>query len=66
MNGAEHICELLRELGVSHVFGLPGTQNVLLYEALRTRRLRSTSARTKARPRSWRPATRGRADAWVC
>jgi len=44
MNGAEHICELLRELGVSHVFGLPGTQNVLLYEALRTRRLRSTSA----------------------
>src|SRR6185295_14052453 len=44
MNGAEHICELLSELGVSHVFGLPGTQNVLLYEALRTRRLRSTSA----------------------
>ena len=44
MNGAERICETLRELGVSHVFGLPGTQNVLLYEALRTRRLRSTSA----------------------
>jgi acetolactate synthase-1/2/3 large subunit len=44
MNGAERICESLRELGVSHVFGLPGTQNVLLYEALRARRLRSTSA----------------------
>ena len=38
MNGAERICETLRELGVSHVFGLPGTQNVLLYEALRQQR----------------------------
>ena len=44
MNGAELICESLDELGVSHVFGLPGTQNVLLYEALRTCGLRSISA----------------------
>src|SRR5262245_5744153 len=44
MNGAELICEVLDELGVRHVFGLPGTQNVLLYEALRRHRLRSISA----------------------
>ena len=41
MNGADRICQALRELGVRHVFGLPGTQNVLLYEALRTSGLRS-------------------------
>ena len=44
MNGANLICESLRELGVSHVFGLPGTQNVLLYDALRTRGMRSIVA----------------------
>jgi hypothetical protein len=44
VNGANLICESLRELGVSHVFGLPGTQNVLLYEALRTRGMRSIVA----------------------
>jgi acetolactate synthase-1/2/3 large subunit len=44
MNGARLICESLGELGISHVFGLPGTQNVLLYEALRTCGLRSISA----------------------
>ena len=44
MNGAKLICASLEELGVSHVFGLPGTQNVLLYEALRTSGLRSISA----------------------
>ena len=44
MNGAELICQSLRALGVSHVFGLPGTQNVPLYEALRTSRIRSVVA----------------------
>ena len=44
MNSAERVCESLRELGVSHVFGLPGTQNVLLYEALRTSGMRSVVA----------------------
>ena len=44
MNGANLICESLRELGVSHVFGLPGTQNVLLYDALRIRGMRSIVA----------------------
>lgn len=44
MNGAERICATLSALGVRHVFGLPGTQNVLLYEALRTSGLRSVVA----------------------
>ena len=39
-----HLRSLFAELGVSHVFGLPGTQNVLLYEALRTRGMRSIVA----------------------
>ena len=33
-NGAELLCNTLEALGVKHVFGVPGTQNVLLYEAL--------------------------------
>ena len=44
MNGAERICATLVALGVRHVFGLPGTQNVTLYEALRTSGLRSVVA----------------------
>jgi acetolactate synthase-1/2/3 large subunit len=44
VNGADLICETLSHLGVEHVFGLPGTQNVPLYEALRTRGLRGISA----------------------
>ena len=44
MNGAQLICNVLRKLDVSHVFGLPGTQNVLLYEAMRTSGLRSVVA----------------------
>jgi acetolactate synthase-1/2/3 large subunit len=35
IDGAGRICATLRELGVDHVFGLPGTQNVALFEALR-------------------------------
>lgn len=48
MNGAERICATLSALGVRHVFGLPGTQNVLLYEALRTSGLRSVVASDEA------------------
>jgi acetolactate synthase-1/2/3 large subunit len=44
LNGAELICETLLELGASQVFGLPGTQNVLLYEAFRARDLRRIPA----------------------
>jgi len=35
MTGAELVCRTLERLGVKHVFGLPGTQNVPLFEALR-------------------------------
>ena len=36
MTGAERICRTLEALGVDTVFGLPGSQNVALFEALRT------------------------------
>ena len=41
MTGAELLCRTLDGLGVTHVFGLPGTQNVALFEALRTASLRT-------------------------
>ena len=44
MNGAERICATLDALGVRTVFGLPGTQNVVLYDALRRSSLRSVVA----------------------
>ena len=42
--GAQHICDALLAAGVECVFGLPGTQNVPLFEALRTSRLRTVVA----------------------
>jgi acetolactate synthase-1/2/3 large subunit len=42
--GAERICDALLAAGVECVFGLPGTQNVPLFEALRTSRLRTVVA----------------------
>ncbi len=44
MNGAEHIAAILRRLGVEVVFGLPGTQNITLYDAMRSSGLRSVVA----------------------
>jgi acetolactate synthase-1/2/3 large subunit len=44
MNGAECICRTLEALGADTVFGLPGSQNVALFEALRTSRLRTVVA----------------------
>ena len=44
MNGAERLCRVLERLGVQTVFGLPGSQNVALFEALRTSRLRTVVA----------------------
>jgi len=41
VNGADLLCVSLQACGVECVFGLPGTQNVPLYEALRRSRLRS-------------------------
>ena len=43
-SGADLICDGLKNAGVSCVFGLPGTQNVALYEALRTSGLRTVVA----------------------
>jgi len=40
MSGADVVCSALRRLGVECVFGLPGTQNVRLYEAMRASGLR--------------------------
>ena len=42
--GAERICAVLEGLGVRTVFGLPGTQNVPLYEGLRLSGLRTVLA----------------------
>ncbi len=44
MNGAGLLCRTLAGLGVRYAFGLPGTQNVPIYEALRTSGLRSVVA----------------------
>jgi len=40
MTGADLVCSALRRLDVECVFGLPGTQNVRLYEAMRACGLR--------------------------
>jgi len=40
MNGADLICSVLHQLDVRCVFGLPGTQNIRLYEAMRSSKLR--------------------------
>ena len=42
--GAEVLCSALEAAGVDTVFGLPGTQNIALYEALRRSPLRSLVA----------------------
>ena len=39
--GAESLCDALEREGVECVFGLPGTQTVEIYEALRSSRIRS-------------------------
>lgn len=41
MTGNEIVGAVLEQLGVQHVFGLPGTQNVPLFEALRRSRVRT-------------------------
>jgi acetolactate synthase I/II/III large subunit len=40
-NGADLLCRTLESMGIVHVFGVPGTQNVLLYEAIQRSKLRS-------------------------
>jgi acetolactate synthase-1/2/3 large subunit len=41
MNGADLLCKTLESLGVEHAFGVPGTQNVPLYEAIQRSKIRS-------------------------
>jgi acetolactate synthase-1/2/3 large subunit len=40
-NGADLLCRTLESLGIEHVFGVPGTQSILLYEAIQRSKLRS-------------------------
>lgn len=40
-SGAAHLCEVLEAHGVRHAFGVPGSQDLALYEALRASRIRS-------------------------
>lgn len=44
MNGSDLICLTLRHLGVECIFGLPGSQNLPLYEALRRSSIRTILA----------------------
>jgi acetolactate synthase-1/2/3 large subunit len=44
MNGADRLCEVLQAGGTDTVFGLPGSQNIALFEALRTSSLRTIVA----------------------
>ncbi len=44
MNGSQLICSTLKRLGVEYIFGLPGSQNVALYEALRRSSIRTILA----------------------
>ena len=41
MTGYDLLCRALEALGVDHVFGLPGSQNVALFEALRCSKIRT-------------------------
>lgn len=40
-SGIEHLCAALEDVGIECVFGVPGTQTVALFEALRKSRLRT-------------------------
>ena len=44
VNGGRLLCSALESLGVKHVFGLPGSQNVEFFEALRQSSLRTILA----------------------
>jgi acetolactate synthase I/II/III large subunit len=41
LSGATILCRALAQAGVSHVFGVPGTQNIHLFEALRRSPIRT-------------------------
>jgi len=58
MKGAERLCAALEGLSVDTVFGLPGSQNVALFDALRTSKFAPSWPRTSSRRPSWRTGTR--------
>ena len=43
-DGIDLLCNALREVGIDFVFGVPGTQNVALFDAFRRHRLRTVLA----------------------
>ncbi|MGH8162056.1 MAG: thiamine pyrophosphate-binding protein, partial [Gammaproteobacteria bacterium] len=43
-SGATLLCAALRRVGIEHVFGLPGSQTVALFDALRSSKLRTIVA----------------------
>jgi acetolactate synthase-1/2/3 large subunit len=43
LNGAESLCAALEDVGIDCVFGVPGTQDVALYGALRRTRIRTVA-----------------------
>ena len=43
-NGADRLAQALSDLGITHVFGLPGTQSVPLFEGFRNSALRTVLA----------------------
>jgi len=65
VTGAERLCRTLETLGVETVSS-SRTQNVALFEALRTSRLRTSSPRTSWVPPSWQMVTRAPRVAPVC
>jgi acetolactate synthase-1/2/3 large subunit len=44
VTGADLVCSTLEQLGIRCVFGMPGTQSLPLYNALRTSKLRTITA----------------------
>lgn len=41
VTGSEILCKSLESLGIQHVFGLPGSQNIVLFEALRQSKIKT-------------------------
>jgi acetolactate synthase-1/2/3 large subunit len=41
MNGATVVCDAFTKLGITHAFGIPGTQNLRLFDALRQSSIRT-------------------------
>jgi glyoxylate carboligase len=53
LEGCIRALRTVERLGITHVFGLPGTQTVPLYEALRRSGLQRSCPAASSRRRSW-------------